>query len=522
MSSVAQFEFVLVLLVAVLVLSVAARRLHLPPAAAFILGGAALALTPGVPAIELDPGLVLVLFLPPLLMSGAFFTVWRDFRANIVAILLLAVGAVLFTTLVVGVVAHAVVPGLPWAVCFALGAIVSPPDAVAAEAVLERLRLPKRMVALLQGESLLNDAAGLVLFRFAVVAGLTGTFHAGQAAAVFVGVAAGGIAVGIVVGRAASAILRRMPDIDLAITVSLLTPWAAYIGGERLGASGVLATVVAGMVAGWRQHADMTAAVRQRGRAFWSVMTFLLESLVFILIGLSLRGVLARIGSMADVAALLGIAGAVVAAVVLARFVWIFGTVWLRRALPGAHFRPGYAAATVTSWAGMRGVVTLAAALSLPEALPGRDVTIFVSFAVILVTVLVQGSTLGPLIRLLRVEGLEGRDPGLLSEEEAWARMAHAQLAAIQAESHQADGTEAHPRLLEQYTHRARLSLNYAADRETLRPREIAHYQAVLAAIRAGRAEILRMHRAGEIHDHVLASLEQELDLQELSASANI
>jgi monovalent cation/hydrogen antiporter len=208
--------------------------------------------------------------------------------------------------------------------------------------------------------------------------------------------------------------------------------------------------------------------------------------------------------------------------VVLARFVWIFGTVWLRRALPGAHFRPGYAAATVTSWAGMRGVVTLAAALSLPEALPGRDVTIFVSFAVILVTVLVQGSTLGPLIRLLRVEGLEGRDPGLLSEEEAWARMAHAQLAAIQAESHQADGTEAHPRLLEQYTHRARLSLNYAADRETLRPREIAHYQAVLAAIRAGRAEILRMHRAGEIHDHVLASLEQELDLQELSASANI
>jgi monovalent cation/hydrogen antiporter len=526
MTPVAQFEFVLALLVAVLVLSVLARKLRLPPAAAFILGGAALALTPGVPALELDPGLVLVLFLPPLLMSSAFLTVWRDFRANIVPILMLAVGAVLFTTLVVGVVAHAVVPGLPWAVCFALGAIVSPPDAVAAEAVLERVNLPKRLVALLQGESLLNDAAGLVLFRFAVAAALTGTFHAGEAAAVFAGVTLGGIAVGVVVGLASSFVLRRIREVDFAITVTLLAPWAAYIGGEQAGASGVLATVVAGMVIGWRQHEDMSAAIRLRSRAFWGVMVFVLESLVFILIGLSLRGVLARIGSAADAAVLLGIAAAVVASVVLARFAWIFASVWVRRALPGNHFRPSYAAATVASWAGMRGVVTLAAALSLPDALPGRDTVIFVAFVVILVTVLVQGSTLGPLIRMLGAEGIRTHETvpetGLLREEQAWARIAHAQLAAIQAESRQQDGSERHPRLLEQYTHRARISLDYAADRDALRPREIEHFQAVLAAIRAGRAEALRMHRAGEIHDHVLTALEQELDLQELEASQNI
>jgi monovalent cation/hydrogen antiporter len=522
MTPVAVFEFVLILLVASLVLALVARKLHMPPAAAFILGGAALAATPGVPEVTIDPALVLVLFLPPLLMASAFFTVWREFRDNIIGILLLAVGAVIFTTLCVGLVVHWLVPALPWAVCFALGAVVSPPDAVAAEAVLERLHLPGRMVAILQGESLLNDAAGLVLFRFAVAAALTGTFSLGAATVTFATVAVGGVVVGILVGLAGSFLLRRIREVDLAILLTVLTPWAAYIGGEQLGVSGVIATVCTGLLLGWRQHAEMSAALRLRARAFWGVMVFALESLVFVLIGLSLRGVLLRLASGADAAALTLVVLAVIATVVVTRFAWVFAARLVRRVLPGRHPVPTIAEATVVSWAGMRGVVTLAVALSLPDAVPGRDLVLAASFGVILVTVLVQGSTLGPLIRLLGLDGAEEPDPDLLSEEHAWSRMAHAQLAAVQAASRQADGSERHPRLLEQYTYRARVSLRYAADPAAGRPREIEHFTVVMDAIRAGRAEALRMHRAGEIHDHVLTALEEELDLQELTAELSL
>ncbi|MFT8244738.1 Na+/H+ antiporter [Roseomonas sp. BN140053] len=523
MSPVGQLEFILCLMLAVLALALVARRLDLPPAAAFILGGGVLALVPGVPALELNPELVLVLFLPPLLMSGAYFTVWREFRANVAGILLLAVGAVVFTTLLVGVVTHWLLPGLPWAVCFALGAIVSPPDAVAAEAVLERLQLPSRVTALLQGESLLNDAAGLVLFRFAVAAALTGSFSIGDGAVTFGLLAVGGVAVGLAVGWVGMAVLRRLDDTQLAITTTLLLPWASYIGGEHLHVSGVLATVACGMLLGWHQHADLSAGTRIRAHAFWQVLVFILESLVFILIGLSLRGVLSRLGSAAEATeALLLPVAAVVATVILSRFVWVFGSDLLRRLFrrwrPGSGPAPSFAVATVMSWAGMRGVVSLAAALALPEELPGRDFVLVATFGVILVTVLVQGGTLGPLIRRLGLDGAEERDPSQLPEEVAWSRVAQAQLAVVAAASRQEDGTERHPRLLEQYGYRARISVNYAANRDIYRPDEIAHFTVVLQAIQAGRAEILRMHRAGEIHDHVLAALEQELDLQQMVA----
>ena len=225
MSPVARFELVLLLLAIIIVLELAARCLRLPPAAAFVLGGIALALIPETPQAELDPDLALVLFLPPLLLSSAFFTVWRDFRANLRIILQLAVGAVAFTTLIVGLVAHLVVPSLPWAACFALGAIVSPPDAVAAKAVLQGLRLPRRVTVLLEGESLVNDASGLVLFRLAVAASLTGTFNAGSAALSFVVLAIGGVAAGLVLGLVASVLLKRLRDPTLNIIGGLLMAW---------------------------------------------------------------------------------------------------------------------------------------------------------------------------------------------------------------------------------------------------------------------------------------------------------
>jgi len=266
LTTVSRFELILLLMAVVLGLELLARRIRMPPAAAFILGGIALALIPGTPDIELDPDLALVLFLPPLLLASAYFTVWRDFRANLRIILQLAVGAVAFTTFAVGVVAHWVEPSLPWAACFALGAIVSPPDAVAAKAVLQGLSLPPRITVLLEGESLVNDAAGLVLYRFAVAAALTGAFDAGQAAVSFVGLTLGGVAAGVAFGWLVTLLLGRLRDPTLSVVASFLAAWAAYIVGEALHVSGVLATVACGLVMGWRQHAVLSAPNPGAGR----------------------------------------------------------------------------------------------------------------------------------------------------------------------------------------------------------------------------------------------------------------
>jgi monovalent cation/hydrogen antiporter len=525
-SAASQYEFLVLLLIAIFALELLARRFQLPPAAAFILGGIVLALLPGVPAFEIDPELVLLIFMPPLLMNGAYFTVWREFKANISGILLLALGAVAFTTLAVGVAAHELSPDLPWAVCFALGAIVSPPDAVAASAVLERLSLPARMSALLQGESLLNDASGLVLFRFAVAAALTGAFSATAAIESFCFLSIGGVAFGLAVGQVGLFVIRRLRDSELAITATLLLAAVSYVGGERLHVSGVLATVATGLLLGWNQHSDFSAKTRIRAHAFWKVLVFLLESILFILIGLSLRGVIARVGGTEHAALSLAVPVlGVIATVILSRFVWLFGSELARRLARRAGFgsrdESSFAAAAVMGWAGMRGVVTLAAALSLPAGLAGRDFVLLSSFAVILVTVLLQGTTLGPLIGLLRLTSSDDVKLRQDSEDFAWMRMTETQFRAIAALSRQPDNSERHPRLLEQFGHRARVAAQYTTDRETHLPQKIEHFNAVIESINAGRAEILRMHGAGEIHDRVLRDLEGELDLQEMVAESH-
>lgn len=526
MSSVVQFELMLVLLVAVVCLELAARWLRLPPAAALILGGGALTFVPGMPVLVLDPELVLVLFLPPLLTASAYFTVWRDFRRNLLSILNLAIGAVAFTTLVVGVAVHWAAPELPWAACFALGAVVSPPDAVAAKAVLEHVRLPRRTMVLLEGESLLNDAAGIVLFRFAVVAALTGTFSMTEAAASFAVVAVGGVVVGGVVGLLctwALRLLQRARELEIGITLTLLMPWAAYIGAERVHASGVIATVVAGLLLGWYQHEIFRANGRRTGTAVWQVVVYLLEAFVFVLIGLSLHGVLERLGGAGDTVQALGLPVlAAVGAVVLSRFVWILGAdrlAALRDRIWGGDAGPSsLAASMVMGWAGMRGVVTLAVALSLPQAMPGRDLILVSAFAVILVTVLLQGTTLGVLIRMLGVDAADGREEHLLTQAEAGSRMAATQFATVEALARDVDGRVRHPRLLEQYAYRAGAAQRFSQDAETLAGERNAHFDVVLAAVAAGRAEVLRLHRSGQIHDEVLHALEHDLDLQEISA----
>jgi CPA1 family monovalent cation:H+ antiporter len=520
MNPVETFEMVLVLLATVIALHWAAMRLGLPPSASLLVGGGALAFLPGLPGISLDPELALVLFLPPLLFDGAYHTAYGRFRRHLAGILSLALGAVLFTTLVVGITTHWLVPSLPWAACFALGAIVSPPDAVAARAVLQRVTLPRRLQALLEGESLLNDATGLVLFRFAVAATLSGAFDAGAAVGSFAILALGGLAVGLAVGAAWMLAIRRLSDETLVVAASTLLCWAAYLAGEALHVSGVIATVAAGLVFGWFQHVILPARVRLQGNAFWRTLVFGLEALVFILIGFSLRGALDRVGGIeAVVTGMAAPIAGIVFAVMIARFLWVFGSDALLAALRriGARrSRPlGWRQAGVLGWAGMRGVVTLAVALTLPERMPGRDLMLIAAFAVILATVVVQGSSLGWLIRRLRPADEEPPAPMGLPESEA--AVARAKLAAARSRAYDSNGALVHPQLLDFYRKRAEATERYASDADNFMADIRPHFDAMLAAIAAGRSELVRLHRAGQIEDEVLHDLERDLDLEEIS-----
>ena len=519
MHPVETFELVLFLLAAVIALHWVAARIGLPPSAALLAGGGALAFVPGLPEVALDPELVLVLFLPPLLMDGAYFTAFGRFRRHLPGIISLALGAVVFTTLVVGVVVHWLLPELPWAACFALGAIVSPPDAVAARAVLHRVTLPRRLKALLEGESLLNDATGLVLFRFAVAATLSGMFDAGAAIGSFAILAFGGAVVGAAVAGAWIFLLRHLRDETLIIAAAMLLCWTAYIAGEALHLSGVIATVSAGLVFGWFQHVVFHATERLRGRAFWDVMVFSLEALVFILIGFSLRGALERAGGFDAVVTSMALPViGVVLAVTVARFVWVFGSDVLLSGLHAAGLkraRPlGWRQASVLGWAGMRGVVTLAVALSLPEQMPGRDFMLIAAFAVILVTVIVQGTSLGWVIRRVRPVDRDPEAPVSLPDAEA--AIANAKRDSVEINAYGSDGTLVHPQLLESYRKRAEVTERYAKDVDAVADDMHAHFDVVLASIAAGRAELLRLHRAGQIEDEVLHDLERDLDLEEM------
>src|SRR5690348_585458 len=274
-----------------------AGRLGIPYPILLVLGGLALALIPGVPDVELRPDLAFLLFLPPLLYSSAWTTSWRDFRANLRPIGLLAIGLVLVTTLLVAVTAHAVIPALPWAAAFTLGAIVSPTDAVAATAIAQRLGVPRRLVTVVEGESLVNDATGLVAYRFAVVAVVTGAFSLGAALAQFVLVSLGGVLIGLVAGWLATWLNRRIEDTAVAIALSFLMPFAAYLPAEAVGASGVLAAVTAGLYAGRRSVASLSPSTRLQAFAVWEMLVFLLNGLIFILIGLQLRTVVGLLTS---------------------------------------------------------------------------------------------------------------------------------------------------------------------------------------------------------------------------------
>src|SRR4051812_10166481 len=387
-------EEILGILAAVAALALLSRKLPIPYPIILVLGGLALALIPGLPRVPLNPELVFLFFLPPLLYPAAIFTSWRDFHANLRPISLLAVGLVLFTTTAVGYLAHYFIEGFPLAAGFVLGAIISPPDAIAATAIAGRLRVPRRIVTVLEGESLLNDATALVAFRFAVAAVSTGAFSLTHATAQFFYVGIGGILVGLAIGWISARIMKPIDDPPIEITLSLLTPFAAYLPAEQLHVSGVLAVVTAGLYHGWRLPELTSSRTRLQAGPVWEMIEFLLNGFIFLLIGLQLPEVLRRLAAH-RLSQLLWYAAEISIAVIVVRILWVFPATYLPRLLFTSLRQrdpyPSWRNVAIVAWTGMRGVVSLAAALALPLTLengrpfPGRDLILFLTFVVILV-----------------------------------------------------------------------------------------------------------------------------------------
>lgn len=515
-------ELVLGLLVVAVALGYLARRIGVAYPILLLLGGVVIGFVPGLPAIELEPDLVFLLLLPPILFGAGYSTPIRDFKANARPIALLAVGLVLFTTVVVGVVAQVVIPGLPAAVAFALGAIIAPPDAVAATAIFRRLGAPRRVVTILEGESLINDASALIAYRFAVVVAMGGAFSLAGAGVEFVVVGLGGIAVGVVVGVVLTEGWRRTADPTLEIMVSLLAPFAAYLPAEALGVSGVLAAVVAGLIAGRRAARTLSPTARLMGRGVWDIVIFTINGFAFMLIGLQLPSIMDGLSEFPPIE-LIGWGVAISVTVIVARIAWVFPATYLPRRL-SARIRardpyPPTRAVFVVSWAGMRGAVSLAAALALPLTFPDRPLVIFLTFCVIVATLVGQGLTLPWLVRRLGVVASTGPD----TEE------AHARLAAVEAaltrladlEVEYPGHTELIDQLRSRYEHEAsHVWPHPEAPRDEAEQELLDHLEIRNAVLTAERDAVIALRDDGIIGDEVLTRIERDLDLETLRSGA--
>jgi Na+/H+ antiporter len=514
-------ELVTLLFIAVIGLNAGARRLMLPYPILLVVGGLLLALVPGLPSVRLDPDIVFFIFLPPILWSAAYFTSFRDFSANTRPIALLAVGLVLATTGAVAAIAHAVVPGLSWAGAAALGAIVSPPDAVAAVAILRRLKIPRRLVVVLEGESLVNDATALVLYRTAVGAMVTGSFSLSDAAKDFVLAAVGGVAIGLAVSGLAGLALRWARDSLTEIAITLLAPYIAWSLAERAHTSPVLACVAGGLLLRRFLSSAVPPATRLQGRAVWDLLIFALNGVIFILIGLQLR-TLAESVRPGELGALVWQGLLVSLAAIVTRIVWVPIATWLPRQIPSVRARdpmPPWQAIVVISWASMRGIVTLAAALALPlatadgRALPLREQIILLAFVVILVTLVLQGMSLGPLVRRLRIP-----DDLTPEREEIHARERAIEAALGRLERLEARTSGADEQLADLRRHYEERARRVAERREGVPPSsslsEAIFKRARHETLNEERRALTELRNTGAISDEVFLELEQELDVE--------
>jgi monovalent cation/hydrogen antiporter len=526
----AAFEHALVLILLLTALSVVGRWLPWPAPVTYVVGASAAALWLKFPRIELDPGFFFLCFVPPLLFSDGWLMPLRDFLAAKRPIFTLATGLVIFTTVSVGLVAHWLVPGLPLAMAFALGAVVSPTDAVAVGAITHRLKVPARLTAVLNGESLMNDATGLVAFKFALAAMAAGTFSVRAAAWEFSVLALGGLATGLAVGYLTGRVrdlLRHVRGSDpfIETSLSLMTPYAAYLAGDALGLSSILAVVSAGLYSGWRDPLRVDVTARQTSWAVWSVVLFWLNGLAFVLLGLQLPAILATVSTHYTIAQMVLFTGVVSGAAILTRLAWVYPGAYLpfvffphlrRREKP-----PSWQTVLVTGWAGMRGTITLAAALSIPElmaggrAYPARDLVIFLSLGVIMVTLLLQGTTLEWLICRLGLKADETRDredrlARIAAVKSGLASLRRPEIAPATPEERTVLGL-----IIAEYEHRL---LELTAEGETQASSQrhrAASRRHRLQALRAERTAIDDLWRRDVITDDIHRPLQQLLDHEE-------
>ena len=482
-----------------------------------MLGGLGLAFVPGLPRIPLEPDLVLLVFLPPLLFSAAAESPIRDLRANLAPLLRLSIGLVIFTMVVVAVVAHAAIPGLGWAAAFTLGAIVArPTPSRPRRSSVDSARRARRDAD--RGRGLFNDATALVAYRAAVVAAVGGTFVLSNALVGFVVAAVGGIAIGAVIGRIAGEILRRLDDPPVEVVISLVIPFAAYLPADRLGLSGVLAAVAAGLVIGSRLGTILTPSSRVLWLTSWKMIGFVLNGFVFVLIGLELPEILQGLGSRPPIE-ILALAAIVCGVVVATRLVWVFAASLLpgspRRDFAARDPRLATRLTFVVSWAGLRGAVSLAAALALPAGFPERNLILLLTFAVILVTLVGQGLTLP---RVLRWAGWDGIEPD--GDEATVARAAAYQAGLDEIERARPDWPAHQPLfdrlesgLRDRTQHLATEDPDETAER---RQERIEHEEIQRGVIAAQRTAVIELRDRGEINDQTLRAIERELDFEEL------
>ena len=517
--------FIAALFVSAAGLNALANWLRVPYPIPLVIGGLLLGLVPGIPDIRLNPDLVLLVFLPPLLYASAFFVDLRALRTDARVISLQAIGLVIATAAVVAVIAHELIH-LPWAVSFVLGAIVSPTDPAAATAVMRRVGAPRRMVNILEGESLFNDATALVAYKVAVAAAVGASFSASHTVLEFVVDAAGGIAIGLAVGFLIAEVRKRVSDVNTELTISLFSAYGAFVPADKLGVSGVLAAVTAGIYLGFRAPEIASPESRMQGFAMWSVLTFLLNATLFILIGLQLPVIVDGLSGQ-PAGEVIGYAAAVSAAVISIRFVWNFVLTVLIRAIdrrPSQRARrAGWRNRVVGGWAGMRGAVSLAAALALPvhthagAPLPGRSLIQFITFALILVTVVGQGLTLPFLIRRLGVveDGTEEE------HEELRARLVIARAALdrvdeLEREEWTRDATVERVRNLYRFRQRRfKARAGKIEDADGIEESSFAYQRMMHEIYAAQRQELVRLRNRRDISADVMRRVEREIDLEE-------
>jgi monovalent cation/hydrogen antiporter len=512
-------EIVILLLAVVALITVVARRIGVPYPILMVIAGLGLGFVPGLPRVDLEPEIVLLIFLPPILFSAAFLSSPRELWRNIRPISFLAVGLVLTTTAAVAVVTVTLVPGIGWPAAVALGAIVSPTDAIAATAIAQRLGLPRRLVTILEGESLVNDATALLTYRLAVAAAAsTVALTPGEVAVDFLALAAGGVAIGVAVGWIAAEILARLDDPPVEVLITLVAPFAAYLPAEELGVSGVLAAVSGGLLLGWRAPRVMTSDSRILGFATWQMTTFVVNGLAFLLVGLQLPSIMEGISGRAP-AELAGLALALSTTVIGLRLAWVFPATYLPRWLiPSVARRdpaPPPSPVVVLGWAGMRGAVSLAAALALEGDFPERHLLVFLAFVVILATLVGQGLTLPALIRRM---GLG--DDGSAADEEVHAREA-ANEAALRRLDELVTEVPGHIPLIDQLREQhAHIAEHYTRGRdagdEPIDQEELDHETIRRAVVAAKREAVLELRDRGVISDVALRSVERDLDLEEV------